>query len=65
MRQYARACAMACLVGLALMVLGSCASTSMVSSKKNPAYTGPELKRLMVIGSTADARVGVRGRIRS
>jgi hypothetical protein len=57
MRQYARACAMACLVALALMVLGSCAPTSMVSSKKNPAYTGPELKRLMVIGSTADARV--------
>ena len=39
------------------MLLGSCASTSMVSSKKNPAYTGPELKRLIVIGATSDARV--------
>ncbi len=42
---------------LALMWLGSCASTSMVSSKKNPAYSGPELKRLMVIGATADSKV--------
>jgi hypothetical protein len=39
------------------MLLVSCASTSMVSSKKNPAYTGPELKRLMVIGATADSKV--------
>jgi hypothetical protein len=29
----------------------------MVSSKKNPAYSGPALKRLMVIGVSADARV--------
>jgi len=57
MRQYARAGAIACFVGLALMLLGSCASTSMVSSKKNPAYSGPTLKRLMVIGVSADTRV--------
>jgi len=29
----------------------------MVSSKKNPAYSGPELKRLMVIGATSDSKV--------
>jgi hypothetical protein len=57
MRQCARSGAVACVVALAVMLLASCASTSMVSSKKNPAYSGPELKRLMVIGSTADARV--------
>jgi hypothetical protein len=57
MRRFARAIAMACLVSLVLMLLGSCASTSMVSSKKNPAYSGPPLKRLMVIGVSADARV--------
>jgi hypothetical protein len=44
-------------VGVALTLLASCASTSMVSSKKNPAYSGPELKRLMVIGATADPKV--------
>src|SRR5215510_10625328 len=41
----------------ALVLLASCASTSMVSSKKNPAYSGPELKRLMVIGATSDSKV--------
>ena len=39
------------------MLLGSCASTSMVSSKKNPAYSGPVLNRLMTIGATADSPV--------
>jgi hypothetical protein len=29
----------------------------MVSSKKNPAYSGPELKRLLVIGATSDSKV--------
>jgi hypothetical protein len=53
----ARQSAIACVVGLAFMLLGSCASTSMVSSKKNPAYSGPELNRLMVIGATADSKV--------
>ena len=57
MRRYARWGGIACLVVLALMLLASCASTSMVSSKRNPAYSGPELKRVMVIGATADARV--------
>jgi hypothetical protein len=57
MRPYARSGEIASLVALAFLVLASCASTSMVSSKKNPAYTGPELKRLMVIGVSADARV--------
>jgi hypothetical protein len=57
MRDYARLGAAACVVALALMLLASCASTSMVSSKKNPAYSGPALKRLMVIGVSAEARV--------
>jgi len=57
MRECARTAVIGFVVGLALMLLGSCASTSMVSSKKNPAYTGPELKRLMVIGASADSRV--------
>jgi hypothetical protein len=47
---------LAWLVGLALVLLESCASTSLVSSQRNPAYTGPALKRLMVIGVTADSR---------
>ena len=46
----ARQNAVACVVGLAFILLGSCASTSMVSSKKNRAYSGPELNRLMVVG---------------
>jgi hypothetical protein len=57
MRQFAHPSAVACVVGFAVILLASCASTSMVSSKKNPAYTGPELKRLMVIGATADSKV--------
>ena len=57
MRQSARSGAIACVVGLAVMLMASCASTSMVSSKKNPAYSGPELKRLMVLGASADSRV--------
>ncbi len=47
---------LAWLGGLALVLLGSCASTSLVSSQRNPAYTGGPLKRLMVIGMTADPR---------
>ena len=39
------------------MLLGSCASTSMGSSKKNPAYSGSVLNRLMTMGATADSPV--------
>src|SRR5882672_7280605 len=46
-----------CVVGLAATLLGSCGWTDLVSSKRNPAYSGPELKRLMVIGASADFRV--------
>ena len=46
---------MACGVGLALVLLGSCASTDLTSSQRNPAYTGPALTRLMVIGVTGNA----------
>jgi len=53
----ARQAAMACAAGLAVLLLASCASTSMVSSKKNPAYSGPALTRLMVIGATTDPKV--------
>jgi hypothetical protein len=52
-----RVSAALCAVGLALMLLESCASTTLVSSQRNPAYAGPALKRLMVIGETADLRV--------
>jgi len=41
---------------LACALLASCASTSLVSSERNPAYSGPALKRLMVVGATADPR---------
>ena len=41
---------------LGCALLASCASTSMVSSERNPAYSGPALKRLMVVGATADQR---------
>jgi len=41
-------------VGCAL--LASCASTSLVSSERNPDYSGSALKRLMVVGATADTR---------
>jgi len=57
MRERARSSGLACGILFAVMLLASCASTSMVSSKRNPAYSGPELKRLMVIGVSADARV--------
>jgi hypothetical protein len=40
-----------------LMLLGSCASVHLASAQKNPAYTGPALTRVMVIGVTNDARV--------
>ena len=46
-----------CVVGLACALLGSCGWTDMISSKRNPAYSGPELKRLMVMGASADSRV--------
>ncbi len=52
-----RPAAIACVVGFALVLLGSCASTTLISSQRNPAYTGPALKRLMVLGETADPRV--------
>ena len=41
---------------LVFTLLASCASTSLVSSERNPAYSGPALKRLMVVGATADPR---------
>jgi len=37
-------------------LLASCASTSLVSSDRNPDYSGPALKRVMVVGTTADPR---------
>jgi hypothetical protein len=43
--------------GLSLMLLGSCASTTLVSSQKNTAYHGSALTRLMVVGATTDPRV--------
>ena len=43
--------------GLSLMLLGSCASTTLVSSQRNAAYTGPALTRLVVLGATSDPRV--------
>ena len=44
-------------VGLGAMLLGSCASTTLVSSQRNAAYTGPALTRLVVLGATSDPRV--------
>jgi hypothetical protein len=52
-----RLAACACGVGLSLMLLGSCASTTLVSSQRNAAYTGPALTRLVVLGATSDPRV--------
>lgn len=48
---------LAFIVGFALAALASCASTSLVSSQKNPAYTGSALTRVMVVGVTSDSRV--------
>ena len=45
------------LAGLALMLMGSCAPLQLATTQKNPAYTGPELKRIMVIGMTTNVRV--------
>ena len=45
------------LAGLALMLLGSCAPLQLATTQKNPTYTGPELKRIMVIGMTTNVRV--------
>jgi hypothetical protein len=44
-------------VGFGLMLLASCASTTLVSSQRNAAYTGPPLVRLVVVGATSDLRV--------
>ena len=44
-------------VGFSLMLLASCASTTLVSSQRNAAYTGPPLVRLVVVGATSDLRV--------
>jgi len=44
-------------VGLGVMLLASCASTTLVSSQRNAAYTGPALTRLVVLGATSDPRV--------
>jgi hypothetical protein len=48
---------LACIVGIGSAALVSCASTSLVSSQKNPAYTGSALTRVMVVGVTSDPRV--------
>jgi hypothetical protein len=40
-------------VGLSLMLLGSCASTTLLSSQRNAAYAGPALTRLVVLGATS------------
>ena len=45
------------LAGLALMLMGSCAPLQLATTQKNPAYAGPELKRIMVIGMTTNVRV--------
>lgn len=42
---------------IASLALAACASTSVVSSEKNPAYTGPALTRLMVLGSSPNPNV--------
>jgi hypothetical protein len=44
-------------VGLGLILLASCASTTLVSSQRNAAYAGPALTRLVVLGATSDPRV--------
>ena len=52
-----RPAAFASSVGFSMMLLASCASTTLVSSQKNAAYTGPALTRLVVVGATSDPRV--------
>jgi len=44
-------------VGLGLTLLGSCASTTLMSSQRNAAYAGPTVTRLVVLGATSDPRV--------
>ena len=39
------------------MLMGSCAPLQLATTQKNPAYAGPELKRIMVIGMTTNMRV--------
>ena len=57
MRYSVRRGVLKCVVGMVVAALASCASTSLVSSQKNAAYTGSALTRLMVVGSTSDPRV--------
>jgi len=54
MRHNPRLWETACAIALALVLLASCASTDLTSSQRNPAYTGPALTRIMVIGVTAN-----------
>ena len=42
---------------LVLMLVGSCATAHLATTQKNPAYTGPALKHIMVIGITTNGRV--------
>ena len=57
MRYSVRRDVLTCLGGMVLAALVSCASTSLMSSHKNAAYTGSALTRLMVVGATSDPRV--------
>jgi len=45
------------LVALVVVLLDCCASTSLVSSQRNPTYAGPALKRLIVVAVASDPRV--------
>src|SRR5262249_7246231 len=54
MRRCVQLTVRALVAALVFTLLASCASTSLVSSERNPDYRGPALKRVMVVGATAD-----------
>jgi hypothetical protein len=47
----------ASVLGVATLVLAACASTSLTNSWRDPAYTGPQLKKVMVMGVSTQPSV--------
>jgi hypothetical protein len=47
----------ASVLGVMTLVLAACASTSLTNSWRDPAYTGPQLKKVMVMGVSTQPSV--------
>ena len=52
-----RMCRRVCPLGAAILMLAACASTTLTNSWRDPAYTGPSLKKVMVMGVSTQSSV--------